>query len=566
MRVNILRAMLPLFFLTGVFCQAGGQILYNNGALLFVSSAATVQVNGDAVTAASGTTHNNGDVTIAGSYTNNAVTQGDGFYRVSGNWINNSPGFDCDLSTVLLNGASQQITGTNESQFYNLTLGGSGIKSTTLNSYVLGILALNDRELATAGFTMYVVNTDASAITRTSGFVSSTAGGALSRTTQAASVYLFPVGSSTGTPRYRPVEISPASASQNTFTVRMANVDAGTEGYDITATDSTICQINNLYYHRIMRTSGNDAMTLGIFFDAATDGNWNRISQWTTLGNFWKYTAPAVVSPGILSRISITGWSNYSTDPYILTTRKADAGIYPENPVCQSELPFTLNAVDSGGTWSGTGITNPATGLFSPLAAGPGLIQVIYNIPGLCGDADTAFIRVWANPSLGYAAHEPSCIGANDGSIETFVAGGTPPLTYSWSTGSTDSFLSQITAGLYSVQLTDANGCTGTQSFEVSDAVIECSVDNIFIPNIFSPNGDGQNDVLFVRGTSIKNLKFAVYDRWGEKVFETTEKSNGWNGELRGKPMDQGVFVYYAVVELFDGTVKKLKGNVTLVR
>lgn len=542
------------------------QILFNNGAPFFVGQGAVVQVNGDAENAALSVLTNHGDMTVTGNYENNGLTQGNGLYMIAGNWVNNST-FDADTSTVALYGGNQLITGSIPSQFYNLNLLGSGIKTLTLEAFVLGTFFLNDLELATGEFTLYVVNTSLSAIVSTDGFVSSTGNGTLSRTTQNSGAYFFPVGSSAGTLRYRPVELTPSSSQQNTFTVRMANVDATIEGYDISLYDSTVCEINPLFYHRIFRSSGNDQVNIKILYDSITDGAWNSISQWSQLSSEWQGTAPATSVYGSpFSSVSLPNWNNYSTKPYILTVRKANATISPATPVCESHPPFNLTGADPGGIWSGNGITGAASGEFNPHVSGPGSIQVVYTIAGNCGDTDTANVTVYANPSLGYESKEPSCIGADDGYVTTFPNTGQQPIVYVWSTGSTDGSLTGLTAGTYTVSMTDALGCIATQSFTISDGIIECTVDNVYIPNIFSPNGDNQNDILFVRGSTIKNLSFIIYDRWGERIFQSNETSLGWDGTYKGKPMDQGVFVYYAVIELFDGTIKKLKGNVTLIR
>ena len=105
---------------------------------------------------------------------------------------------------------------------------------------------------------------------------------------------------------------------------------------------------------------------------------------------------------------------------------------------------------------------------------------------------------------------------------------------------------------------------------DVSVTCLNCDstapTSNLFIPDAFSPNGDGNNDKLFVRGNNIQELYFAVYDRWGEKVFETTDKNNGWDGTYKGKELSGAVFVYYCKGKYTDGLEFKQKGDVTLVR
>ena len=61
-------------------------------------------------------------------------------------------------------------------------------------------------------------------------------------------------------------------------------------------------------------------------------------------------------------------------------------------------------------------------------------------------------------------------------------------------------------------------------------------------------------------------MKFFIYNRWGEKVFESTDRTIGWDGFYKGKACDAGVFAYYLEVTFFDDNVKKLSGNITLVR
>jgi gliding motility-associated-like protein len=96
--------------------------------------------------------------------------------------------------------------------------------------------------------------------------------------------------------------------------------------------------------------------------------------------------------------------------------------------------------------------------------------------------------------------------------------------------------------------------------------VEDCFTDKIYVPNIFSPNGDGNNDILFVRSEYIESLNFKVYNRWGEMVFEGKEINEGWNGEYKGKRCDPSVFVWYLEAVMTNGSVVKLSGNVTLVR
>ncbi len=93
-----------------------------------------------------------------------------------------------------------------------------------------------------------------------------------------------------------------------------------------------------------------------------------------------------------------------------------------------------------------------------------------------------------------------------------------------------------------------------------------CDFPYVFVPNAFSPNNDGENDVLYVRGHPIKSIEFRVFNRWGEMVFESRDISIGWDGTYKGKLVNPDVFDYYLNVECVGDEHKQLQGNVTVLR
>jgi len=109
-------------------------------------------------------------------------------------------------------------------------------------------------------------------------------------------------------------------------------------------------------------------------------------------------------------------------------------------------------------------------------------------------------------------------------------------------------------------------GCVMTTSVIVEVLFSVCEEPYIYVPNAFTPNGDLENDILYVRGNNITELIFRVYDRWGEKVFETTDINIGWDGRFNGRDSDPAVFVYYLEATCLGGDEFFKKGNVTLIR
>jgi len=88
-------------------------------------------------------------------------------------------------------------------------------------------------------------------------------------------------------------------------------------------------------------------------------------------------------------------------------------------------------------------------------------------------------------------------------------------------------------------------------------------------PNAFSPNGDGHNDYFTLEGwkSCLVEFEVRIYDRWGEKVYDSKDILQGWDGTYRGKPLDPAVFVYYISAKLVSsGQEITKKGNVSLIR
>ncbi|MGJ8661213.1 MAG: gliding motility-associated C-terminal domain-containing protein [Bacteroidota bacterium] len=117
----------------------------------------------------------------------------------------------------------------------------------------------------------------------------------------------------------------------------------------------------------------------------------------------------------------------------------------------------------------------------------------------------------------------------------------------------------------YTVVITDGI-CTNTAKVKVQVFEYVCDNPYIFVPNAFTPNADGENDILYVRGAILEKVLFRIFNRWGEMVFETTNKDIGWDGTFNGKMMDPDVYDYYLNAVCIDGQEKIIKGNVTIMR
>jgi gliding motility-associated-like protein len=147
-----------------------------------------------------------------------------------------------------------------------------------------------------------------------------------------------------------------------------------------------------------------------------------------------------------------------------------------------------------------------------------------------------------------------------------------PGVNYSWSpTAGLSNPTAQITQATvnkdteYTVVITDGI-CTNIAKVKVQVYEYVCDNPFIFVPNAFSPNGDSENDILYVRGLILENMLFRIFNRWGEMVFESTDKDFGWDGTFKGKMMDPDTYDYYLKAVCIDKQEKIIKGNVTLMR
>lgn len=136
------------------------------------------------------------------------------------------------------------------------------------------------------------------------------------------------------------------------------------------------------------------------------------------------------------------------------------------------------------------------------------------------------------------------------------------------STGTTYTFLNLKPDQKVSIRVR----ATGQLTCQLSDATIKDGSaenpqgNNVFIPNTFTPNGDGKNDIFYVYGNTVAKLKLRVYNQWGQFIYESLTIQNGWDGTYKGELQPNGVYVYYADIEFNDGTKVTRKGTITLLR
>ena len=206
-----------------------------------------------------------------------------------------------------------------------------------------------------------------------------------------------------------------------------------------------------------------------------------------------------------------------------------------------------------------------------------------YDVTYTCTDSNgcvgtvtnTGMITVAPNPGAAFTINPGTTVSLDNGSVTvTMLDLSTGATTWGWTVtgpGSPQTSTQQnpqftvTDTGSYTVQLIVGNvaGCADTL---IMTFTVENPCGTIWVPSAFSPNGDGQNDTLFVYGGCITFMQFEVYSRWGEQVFISTNPANGWDGTWRGKQCESGVFTYVLTGQLDTGDPIEMQGHISLVR
>jgi gliding motility-associated-like protein len=235
------------------------------------------------------------------------------------------------------------------------------------------------------------------------------------------------------------------------------------------------------------------------------------------------------------------------------------------------------NISDAGQTWEwdfGDGTTSTA---FEPThqynVAGNYTITLIANDPNTCNLTDTTrlTINVFDNPVADFNTTPDPPLENTPTSFTNLSSPDAVRFKWNFGDGDTLNTTSRLpvqhqynATGTFNACLIAYNpaGCSDTICKPVS-AIVFPLVD---VPNAFTPQSGDINAVVMVRGFGIAKMQFIIWNRWGQKVFETTSRLQGWDGKVRGviQPMD--VYAYTLSVEFFDGTKTTKKGDVTLIR
>ena len=212
----------------------------------------------------------------------------------------------------------------------------------------------------------------------------------------------------------------------------------------------------------------------------------------------------------------------------------------------------TLNAGITGGTYQWN--TGAITQSINVSDAGNYWVEVNW---GNCNNSDTITINTVQRPIVNLGNDTIMCPGDL---IMLYAGSG---YNYLWSNGGTQATLNVNYPGTYSVTVSNA-GCIAFDEIKIA----ECNSE-IWVPNVFTPNGDGINETFYPVCTNIEEITMYVYNRWGNQIYEGSGRNLKWDGRYMGKMCPDGVY-YYLINYTYKGNghveLKQLHGSVTLLK
>ncbi len=259
--------------------------------------------------------------------------------------------------------------------------------------------------------------------------------------------------------------------------------------------------------------------------------------------------------------VTITNGTGCSitADAVVLFVAPPTVSLGPDSVLCEGDV-LTLIATNPGCTY---GWSNGATGSTLDVTASGTYAVTVSN--GYCVSTDAMTATFNPSPSRLVERKFYTCLDEEPGYV--VIDAGNPGSTYEWSTGEHAQVILAGAYGWYYVQVTNVHDCGMRDSAEV----IEFCPATLYVPNTFTPNGDGTNDIWAPVGKNIGDFIVQVFDRWGGVLFESKDPNLGWDGTKNGELVPNDVYIWrmeYRFIEDESGvqgrTYKQL-GHVTVL-
>jgi gliding motility-associated-like protein len=340
-----------------------------------------------------------------------------------------------------------------------------------------------------------------------------------------------------------------------------------------TKTDTQTIQIKSLPIANAGKDTTICANTSVMIGTAAIAGNTYNWFPASTLNSASVATPTASpIAPVTLYIVTVTNTVStcVNTDSVkvtMLSPLLANAGV--DGEICKNDSVQIGTGLINGQVYSwspatGLGATTLSNPVSSPSVTTTYTLTVTSVAAGCAAVKDEVTIIVHPLPKINAGMDDTITVGS---SVQLVVTGG---IQYNWSpayglsnTGIYNPIAGPDTSTTYIVKGTDVFGCVNYDTVRVF--VLKPS---FWVPTAFTPDGNGHNDVFYIRGEGIKNFEFRVFNRWGEEIFFSKDITQGWDGkrQLGGEDMPQGAYLYNVRGTLTNGTAVNVKNLVNLIR
>lgn len=240
---------------------------------------------------------------------------------------------------------------------------------------------------------------------------------------------------------------------------------------------------------------------------------------------------------------------------YIYNNPETILDLGPNKTICNGES-VSFNASVSGTSNIYLWNTNETTSSINVSTSGTYSVTLTNNCSVGIGARDTVYVTLLPDPIVNLGGDREVCAGT-----PVVLDASNTGATYLWSTGETTQTISVTDRNVTISVLVDSSGCTAGDTVTITDCPVEAQ-----LPNAFTPNGDGKNDVLYVRGNNISELDLKIFNRLGTMVYHNTNVSDGWDGSYQGKIQESDVYIYILTGKINDGTKFEKSGSIALVK
>ena len=365
---------------------------------------------------------------------------------------------------------------------------------------------------------------------------------------------------------------SPSTGLSSTTGGTVTASPGSSTGYTVTGTTSGCSSTGSLAVNvtptpTLNVTASPSSMCRGLSSSLSVSGASNY--TWSPSGALSDINLPTTTaSPVQTTTYTVIGanglcTSSATVELVVIQTATVQASKFGD--VCFGEST-TIEAI-GGTTYSWLPVTGLSHANAASTDAGP-LVTTVYTVtasgPGLCPSTSTVEVKV--NPLPHVYAGRDTTINID----ETITLTGTGDVEVGFlsptSTPLACNFCNAITVNPQEPTCYVLKGENGYGCVDYDTVCVYVTKDfNVYIPNAFTPNEDGYNDVFIPVGYGINEIRLTVFDRWGAQIFTSNETSIGWDGSHKGKQCEQGVYVYKAEVKTMAGHTVQYVGHVTLL-